>query len=45
VLSVKSLQNLGAAEPLETALHVVIIPFKRLRPKNPADERRKKQKI
>lgn len=32
VLSVQSLQNLGAAEPLEATLHIVIIPFKRLCP-------------
>lgn len=27
VLSVQGLQNLGASEPLETTLHIVIIPF------------------
>lgn len=39
VLSVQSLQNLGAPKPLEAALHIVIIPFKGLRSKNPADEK------
>lgn len=38
VLSVKGLQNLGASEPLEATLHIVIIPFERLRPQNPADK-------
>lgn len=38
MLSVQSLQNLGAAEPLEAALHIVIIPFQRLSPKNPAEK-------
>lgn len=44
VLPVQGLQNLGAAEPLEAALHIVIIPFERLRPQNPAGrgERRRK---
>lgn len=32
VLSVQGLQNLGASEPLETTLHIVIIPFEWLRP-------------
>lgn len=42
VLPVESLQNLGAAEPLEAALHIVIIPFERLCPQDPAgrEERR-----
>lgn len=43
VLSVQGLQNLGAAEPLEATLDIVIIPFKGLRSKNPADEREKKE--
>lgn len=44
MLPVESLQNLGAAEPLEAALHIVIIPFERLCPQNPAgrEERRRK---
>lgn len=40
VLPVQGFQNLGTAEPLEAALHVVVIPFKWLRPKNPADEKK-----
>lgn len=36
VLSVQSLQNLGAAEPLEATLHIIVIPFERLRLQNPA---------
>lgn len=43
VLPVQGLQNLGAAEPLEADLHVVVIPFKRLRPKNPADEEERRE--
>lgn len=43
VLSVQSLQNLGAPEPLEATLHIVIIPFKGLRSKNPADKRKRKK--
>lgn len=39
VLSIQGLQNLGAAEPLEATLHVVVIPFKRLCPQNPAREK------
>lgn len=35
VLSVQGLQNLGAAEPLEATLHIVVIPLKRLCPQNP----------
>lgn len=38
MLSVQCLQNLGAAEPLKATLHIVIIPFKRLCPQNPADK-------
>lgn len=38
VLPVQSLQDLGAAEPLEATLHVVVIPFKGLYPQNPADK-------
>ena len=30
VLSVQSLQDLGATEPLEAALHVVVIPLQGL---------------
>lgn len=44
VLPVQSLQNLGAAEPLEAALHIVIIPFERLRPQNPAGRRERRRK-
>lgn len=35
VLSVQSLQNLGAAKPLEATLHIIVIPFERLRLQNP----------
>lgn len=37
VLSVQGLQDLGASEPLEATLHVVIIPFEWLCPQNPAE--------
>lgn len=43
VLPVESLQNLGAAKPLEAALHIVIIPFERLRPQNPAGRRERRK--
>lgn len=43
VLPVQGLQDLGAAEPLEADLHIVVIPFQRLRPKYPA--KRKEQKV
>lgn len=36
VLSVQSLQDLGTAEPLKAALHIVVIPFKGLCSQNPA---------
>lgn len=46
MLPVESLQNLGAAEPLEAALHIVIIPFERLCPQDPAgrEERSRRRK-
>ena len=39
VFPVEGLQDLGAAEPLEAALHVGVVPLQRLGPQSPEDER------
>lgn len=43
VLSVQRLQNLGAPEPLEATLHIVIIKLKGLCSENPAEEEERKK--